>query len=327
MNPLLIQNLRDKLERRVNRLHSANFHDIPHKLLHFFRFFDRQPILKGIIDSLEALDESLPADPYQIVARKKSHRGMTEEETAGIGYRILRYTADKTLEPNYDPSRFVEGFQRQFSNEIKKYRSETSFIKEMFLLPFYDYVYEQLEAQAVLIELLKRYKHRSEWFCQKYLWDLSEGQSEKNLALDLYAYLYEQGVDLTIEPSSITEEIDLIAAQNAEDPLLVDAKVFRENSTKSDIPKWFNQIYTYTKKYNEPFGCLVIYNVTKGKDLFFDLPGRTPQVKYGSKTVFFIVVEICPDKPPASKRGINKEVRITSNDLTEVVDEHQTGTP
>lgn len=79
-----------------------------------------------------------------------------------------------------------------------------------------------------MLMLLLRYKHRSEWFRRDHLWELSqiEQKGEKELALDLYAYLFDQGLDFHIEPSSITGAIDLIAAQDTEDPLLLDTKIF-----------------------------------------------------------------------------------------------------
>src|SRR6266581_393430 len=68
---------------------------------------------------------------------------------------------------------------------------------------------------------IRSIKHRSEWFYREQLWQLaSESQKgEKLLALDLYAYLYDQGINFSIEPSSLSGAIDLIAAQHTDDPL------------------------------------------------------------------------------------------------------------
>jgi hypothetical protein len=112
-----------------------------------------------------------------------------------------------------------------------------------------------------------RYKHRCEWFYKEELLKVTEDsrRAEKQLALNLYSYLHDQGLNFHIEPSSISGEIDLIASQGSSDPLLADAKVFHD---KTYLRKAFNQIYTYTQQYNEPCGYLIIFRVTD-RDLNF----------------------------------------------------------
>lgn len=116
--------------------------------------------------------------------------------------------------------------------------------------------------------LLLRYKHRTEWFHREYLWELAHSgrSAERNLALELYAYLYDQGIDFNIETESIRGRIDLIAAQYSSDPLLLDVKVFDgESRDKHYICKAFRQIYTYTQHFNEPFGYLVIFDIAENE--------------------------------------------------------------
>jgi len=198
-------------------------------------------------------------------------------------------------------------------------------ILKEYLEPFCDYVDEQLDDQRVMLALLMRYKHRSEWFHRNHLWDLSQTPryAEKLLALDLYSLLYDQGIDFTIEPSSITGEIDLIAAQNTKDPLLLDAKIFDGDSRgKYYIQKGFNQIYTYTQQYNEPFGYLVIYKTVE-KDLRFSLKlsSNIPLVVHNHKTIFLITIDIYQHSKPVSQRPPLKAIDIAEEELIDILEE------
>jgi len=178
-----------------------------------------------------------------------------------------------------------------------------------------------------MLALLMRYKHRSEWFQREKLWEYSkiERRAEKALALDLYSYLYDQGIDFVIEPSSITGEIDLIASQDTDDPVLLDAKVFDgEGRGKSYIRKSFNQIYTYTQQYNEPFGYLVIYKTCE-RDLRFSLKqsGNIPSLVHNHKTIFLITIDIYPHPKPVSQRPPIQATEIAEKELIEITKEEK----
>ncbi|MFM2060918.1 MAG: hypothetical protein RLZZ507_588 [Cyanobacteriota bacterium] len=180
-----------------------------------------------------------------------------------------------------------------------------------------------------ILSLLLRYKHRSEWFYQDKLYDLATDKentrkAEKLLALDLYSYLHDQGLDFSIEPSSHRGKIDLIAAQGSDDPLLADTKIFDAKSRGKDyIRKGFRQIYTYTNDYNEPFGYLIIYKITD-KDLKFSLatPSRNiPVIIYNHKTIFLITIDIYPHSEPVSHRKPLKAISITEQELIQTAEE------
>ena len=78
-------------------------------------------------------------------------------------------------------------------------------VRDVFLEPFYEYVDEHLDDQQAILYFLHRYKHRCEWFHAEQLrqavrHDTHKG--EKTLALDLYEFLHDQGIDFHIEPHS-----------------------------------------------------------------------------------------------------------------------------
>lgn len=319
MDPIFIQNIRYKLQKRISRLNSVDTIDsFVFTLAQFWKFFDQQKTFVGIIETLLSLFPKVEKDVDSLFQKSGSLYGDTEEEAAAIGYSFLH--------------RLVVNNNRRFIQDISlKYirsgdpHEALECIREIFLEPFYEYVDEQLDDQRAMLALLMRYKHRSEWFHRKLLWDLSQTprKGENGLALNLYSYLYDQGIDFTIEPSSITGEIDLIAAQDTQEPLLLDVKIFDgKDRGKTYIRKAFKQIYTYTQQYNEPFGYLLIYKTTE-KDLRFSLKfsRNIPLVIHNHKTIFLITVDIFPHEKPVSQRPPVKAIEITEEELIEIIEE------
>ena len=125
----------------------------------------------------------------------------------------------------------------------------------------------------------------------------------------------------SIEPSSLTGKVDLIAAQGNEDPLLVDVKVFDDSARNKDyILKGFNQVYSYTQKFNKPSGALVIFNVSnKLLHCVVDETGDIPLVQINGKTIFLMTIELPPiDKAP-SRKGRIKAITISKDDFIKCV--------
>ena len=63
--------------------------------------------------------------------------------------------------------------------------------------------------RRTVLGLLLKYKHHVEWFRRDDLrakLEANTQKGEKILACDLYAYLHDQGLDFSIEPSSISGE-------------------------------------------------------------------------------------------------------------------------
>ncbi len=319
MDPEFLQNLRYKLQRRVRRINSVEPQMFIPALRQFWRFFDSSAVYSGIVELLIAGFPELPDDAKRIIAGQ-GRVGETEEEAAAIGYAVLRHVSE------FNGMGGVYAIARSFGPASKSYEAVET-LREVFVEPFYEYVDEQLDDQRAMLALLLRYKHRSEWFHRDALAAMVETEpqrGEKQLAIDLYSYLYDQGIDFTIEPSSITGEVDLIAAQGSQDPLLADAKIFDgDKRGKAYIRKAFNAIYTYTQQYNEPFGYLVIFKTTD-RDLHFalsDVSGKTPVVVYNHKTVFMVTIDIFPHPKPVSQRDPLKAIEITEEDLIETIED------
>lgn len=317
MDPLYVQNLRYKLQKRVSRLNSVETHDsFMFTLSQFWRFFDQQPTYVGIMELLLPQFPNIDEDVNKIFNQQGVY-GESEEAAAALGYQVLRRIGDERQK--FNTIGFAYGRISKHSND------SLEAVREVFLMPFYEYVDEQLDDQRAMLALLMRYKHRSEWFYRQKLWDLAhlERVAEKSLALDLYAYLYDQGIDFNMEAESIKGKIDLIAAQNTPDPLLLDAKIFdRSSRGKHYIRKAFRQIYTYTQHFNEPFGFLVIYKTTEyDLRLSLRIPQNIPVVVHNHKTIFLITVDLFPYEQPVSQRSPLQAIEITEEEFIEILEE------
>ena len=319
MNTLLVESLCQKLRKRVSRFGCADEPDtFRGKLAQFWQFFDRQDMFLGIMEDLLARFPCIDDVVKCIYEGKFNKWPETEEETAAIGYCVLRRLVDQPDQDIQKLSPAVGALLHRPPVTPGILDLSTQGVLELFFHPFCDYVDEQLDDQRIMLALLRRYKHRSEWFNREELRNLAAKTrvAEKCLALDLYRYLYDQGIDFHLEPSSMSGKIDLIAAQNTDDPLLLDAKVLDDKRGKSYIRKAFNQIYDYTQKYNEPFGYLAIYQTTS-RELVFSLKllDRTPVVIYNHKTIFLLTIDVSPWDQPPSERPLPERVEITENDL------------
>lgn len=317
MNGDYIQNHRYKLQKRVRRLNSAKSELFDFNLKQFWGYIESNPFFVDILDELGNRYPDMEAEADKIMEGQRIISGDEVEQTA-ISYFLIKKIVKA------DPKRKAVNIGFKYGKE-RKSEVSLNYFRDIFLEPLYEYLDEQLDDQRAILAFLRRYKHKCEWFQRDNLyrlWEMDSRRGEKNLALHLYEYLHDQGLDFTIEPSSISGEADLVASQNSDDPLIADTKIFNPDKSKgkSYIAKGFNQVYLYTIDYNESFGYLIIYK-TSEKDLRFALTNQnqsTPFVTHNNKTIFIITIDIFPHKTTASQRGQLKPVEITENDLISI---------
>src|SRR5689334_16088981 len=90
MNTLHIQDLHDKLQKHASRFNYADEADTFHfKLIHFWHFFEHQPVFMGIVEELLVQFPNIEGNVDQIF-KGKFESTKTEEEAAAIGYSVLR---------------------------------------------------------------------------------------------------------------------------------------------------------------------------------------------------------------------------------------------
>jgi hypothetical protein len=340
MDSQIIQDLRSKLEKRIKRLNSVEMDFFLPILKQFWAFFDDHPIYRSLGDVLSASYPEAKAIAKSVLNGENQFSEI-EGENAAMSYHVLRLILEKCEENNlFNFHTFQEcvwdiacaytgGNSGRIPNNVPEAFEK---FRDIFIYTFYTYLDEQLDQRSAILGLLLRYKHRCEWFYREDLNQIAQGDSrkaEKLLSMNLYSYLHDQGLNFHIEPSSITGEIDLIAAQGSNDPLLADAKVFdADGRDKRYIRKGFNQIYTYTQQYNEPCGYLIIFRITD-RDLHFSLPQQfhgIPAITYNHKTIFLITIDICHHEKSVSQRKPLEAITITQEDLISEVEESEDGT-
>lgn len=324
MNSEYIQNLRYKLQKRVRRLNSINANVFHVTLKQFMGFLNSYPIFIGILDELEKKCPSVEAEADKVIKTPQAIVFDNELETSAFSYFIIKKCAEKVEDHIERTIGFSYCHSPHGSEAIESFR-------ELFLEPLYEYIDEQLDDQRALLALIRRFKHKCEWFERNHLfniWKNDTRMGEKHLAMLLYEYLYDQGIDFMIEPWSISGEADLVSAQHSDDPLIAEVKIFEQSSGRGNdyIAKGFHQIYQYTLDYNEPFGYLIIFKTCE-EDLRFVLTRQTqstPFLVYNNKTIFFVTIDIFPYEKSASQRGALKTIEITEDDLLKTINTKKT---
>ncbi len=324
MDSNYLQNFRYKLQKRVRRLNSTEFQIFHFALKQFWGFLNEYEIFKGIMNSIESRYAQINNEVDKIFSEKQGIAFDTERENVAACYFVLKrcVKADNQMQEVH--------IGHLYSTESKHNDALEAF-KDIFLEPFYDFLDENLDDQGAILALLHKYKHICEWFRRENLykvWESETSRGEKILTLNLYEYLYEQGIDFYIEPSSVSGEVDLISSQIGDNRLIADAKIFNPESSKGKpyILKGFNQIYTYTVDYNEPFGFLIIFKTCE-QDLSLsvgDSAHTFPFIAHSGKTIFFVIIDIYSYESSASKRGQLKTVEISASDLVEKLESDET---
>lgn len=320
MDKEYIQNLRYKLQKRVRRVNSSEHQIFHYVLKQFWGFLQSQPLLLGIMDELQAQSHIVQEDVNKIF-NNDAIVFSTELENVIACFLVLKHCSES------ENSHVESNIARRYCHS-SKYNEILETFKDVFVEPFYDYLDEHLDDNSLILSLLVKYKYKCEWFQREKLlslWDSDTKRGEKNLAMHLYEYLYDQGINFSIEPASASGEADAVSSQRGEEPLIADVKIFNPEKGKSKdyIAKGFRQTYNYTLDYNEPIGYLVIFK-TSDEELKFSLPNsaqNTPFIKHNNKTIFFLVIDIHSYEKTASKRGKLKFIEFTEDDLGDFASE------
>lgn len=323
MNNEYIQSLRYKLQRRVRSLNSAESAIFYYKLQQFWTFLQSYLVFKSCLDMLEIEYDYINPKIEEFLKHEYRTEAMqsldfkNELEHVAFSYFYIKHILFK-MKGSAD--NIVHSIM--FTLEKENPDEGCNCFVEFFVEPLYDYLDEQMDDNKAILAFLQKYKRKCEWFHRQRLYELWENETQKGeniLAQDLYEYLFDQGIEFVIEPSSVSGEVDFIASQTSEQKLIADAKIFNPDKSKgkSYIASGFNQIYQYALDYNEPLGYLIIFN-TSDKRLSFSLTNQNQETQFvihNNKIIFLLCIDIYPDFPSASKRGNLETIEITEKDL------------
>lgn len=316
MDSNFVQHLRYKLQKRVRKLSSTEFQTFHHAVKRFWGFLNEHSAILGILQDLKHRCPEAEADAEKIF-KEQPLVGQTEVEEAAIALFVI----EKCAASDSEHTEINIGFQ--YAHE-SKHNENLEHFNSLFVEPLYEYIDEQLDDQRALLALLRKYKHKCEWFQRerllaRYIEGAESRKGEEVLARHLYEYLHDQGIEFSIETSSISGEADLISAQQTDDPLIADVKIFDPGKSKGTayICKGFHQVYQYTLDYNEPFGYLIIFNTGTDKLSISSQSQEqsVPFIVHDNKTIFFLVIDIALHEKSASQRGKLKTYSITTEEL------------
>jgi hypothetical protein len=291
MHSEYLQSLRYKLQKRVRRLKSGNWQQYIVALRQFWNFFDSETTLVAVAEELQARFPRAPTMATGIVqgiAQGRFEFSDNEGEWAAVAYRILRQFAEDA-----NPAAARNFVPIQSGNKFDDYLQA---FNAFYLDSFYEYLDERLDDPRFVLSRLVKFKHLCEWFWRGHLfalWSDNQKRGEKLLANKLYEFLFTEGIEIHIEPSSISGEADMVGSQEGPERLIADAKIFNPDKNKGAnyIVQGFRQVYQYAADYNEPIGYLVIFN-TDNRQLRFSVSGGAeplPHVVVNHKTIFFLV--------------------------------------
>jgi hypothetical protein len=241
-----------------------------------------------------------------------------ERDAVHFNFRICEYCAAQPLGRDHGPEVIVG----QSISKSGKFLEMLESFRDAYLEPFYEYLDEALDGQAVVLSLLLKYKRHVEWFDREEVRALISKGGERTVAKHMYAYLFNQGLEFHVEPQSISGEADLVAPE-----LVLDAKLFDGSSThgKRYVISGVNQLLTYTRDFLQQEGYLVVYR-TCPEDLQFSFARSdmlVPSMVIDGRVIYFLVVDVCEYGASASKRGPLKAHLIDEDEVRTIIKEQQ----
>lgn len=335
MDPRLVQRTRYLLQARVRRVKSCPTPLFRSTCLHLLDWLQRHPILGAVVSELRVisaqfdagiavalgyLHEEANANDLQVM------RGASVAEHAALCWRVLDTIARADIRD--DPSEEI--YLRIFSTILHGSWTGTEEdwvdrLRDIAVESLYDFVDESIDSRNAIMGLLIKYKQRSEWFHRERLRAMArEGverrrPGEESLAVDLQEYIFDQGVDFSIEPTSASGEADLVLRDVDRSYIVLDAKYIRAGASPSEfkdkIARGLHQVARYCHDFHEPTGYLVVFiEDTKMPRLPVESSDGFEYISVKGKHVYYIPVVIA-DAPSASRAGKAEEIDITEGDI------------
>ena len=317
MENRVLENIKNQLQRRVDSLRDVHNMSFLRDIAGLVDYIENTEILKAITDEL--VNNNPQCYDYADKALKSSAHdewlNLRGDEKSAFTCLLIK----KIDETNIYHLRDLI----QLKPIASRFKSLNIFIIDNFIIPLINYIYDKLETFDLHLYLFQRFKKKCEWFRKKELYDLyneDTSKGEKQLALRICEYFFDQGVDVAIEPKSPRDMCDIVNF-DPKKPLNAEVKIF--SGKRDNIIKGFSQIYEYTKQHNVFTGYLIVFNVDE-KDLVFSLTdndGERQYLSHNGKTIYPVVININPDMPSPSKRGrIDSKYLITKDQIINYIE-------
>lgn len=336
MDEQLIQRSRYVLKTRIRRAKTCPVNLFPSACNHFLNWANNHPVFSGSLMNLRNMNSNIYDELKSYVAKNKNrdefdsikYAAATTNVHSAICLFIIEIISAMTEEDISSSSIFLDLSYYLKQDFIHKTDEQVELLRDVVIDGIYEYLDEQIDSRNALYGIILKYKQRSEWFQRKRLREICtnglEGKTgERALAIDLQEYVFNQGVEFYIEPSSASGEVDLIIKASEGKSIIIDAKYIKPESSRSEIiskiRSGFHQVMKYCADYNENEGYLITFcNIDKKIDLELDDTDSIKFLRLGSKIIYHLFVDIS-DSPTASKAGKAEEVIVSANELKEIV--------
>lgn len=332
----LIQRSRYVLKTRIRRAKTCPRNLFPSACSHFLNWVNNHPIFSGALITLRTNKPGFKDDLNNFLRNEKKsdadyeafkYSATSTMEHSAICLFIIEFVANMTEEEILYSGFYSELTYYLLSNFQRESDDHLESLRNVALDGLYEYLDEQIDSRNALYGIILKYKQRSEWFRRERLRSIVtkgiEGKSgERALVVDLQEYIFNQGVEFYIEPSSSSGEADLIIKASGGKSIIIDAKYIKSESTRSEIVRkissGFHQVMRYCDDYNEHEGYLVTFvSIDKRIDLELEEIDGIKLFRLGSKVIYHLFVDIS-DSPSASKAGKAEEILIKREELVNI---------
>lgn len=251
-------------------------------------------------------------------------KASTYDEHAAIGLKILELVSGREIERQKDHfAAMAYGLTGEQAVETPSIAAVLANALGSALYPHLDNV---IDEQFAVLSILRKYKQRSEWYRRAQLRAMADGgfagrsTGELSLMMDLYEFVFDQGVDFYVESKSASGRADLVSAEAAGGRRLVlDGKYIRprhgEAAVRKIVAQGLRQVSEYCRDQSQSIGYLLVY---VNQDLNVQLgakPSPFPEIEVGSVTISCIWVNIFGYALPASKRPPPRVQNISRPEL------------
>lgn len=257
-----------------------------------------------------------------------SYHAQSIEEHAAFSLGVIERVASAAK--HADDLSIIRTMAYIASGQNAKLDDQVELIRDIAVDGLYEFLDERVDARNAMLGLLLKYKQRCEWFHHERLRALAtEGverrrPGEESLAVDLQEYVFDQGVEFSIEPSSVSGEADLILRDTDGSHIVLDAKYIPRGATASDyrkkVGRGFHQVARYCADYNEQVGYLVVFiDDVRVPRIASDTSDGFSYVTLHGRQIYFVTISIA-HRPTASVAGKAEEVVIDPADIIVVPD-------
>lgn len=315
MNDKYLQTVRSKLQENYQLLERATWDAFQSELRLFFQSLEDTHIIKSILDELRTV--SVDVGSWQaLVNKERSFRlpdGYDYKQRAALCLAILEKIKN-------DNNQYAVSQMFSLISSSSRVADHVSSFTTNILRPFYSYIDSRIDTGNLPLYLIRRFKHRTEWFQAELLIDeygKDTRHGEEKLDRHLRKFLFDQGIDYPFStPLSSSGRADICANLDKDDYFIIEVKIFDAKTyEKGYVRKGFVQAVKYTEDYNKDMGFLVIFNVSD-KRIEFDFK-EEGWVRANNKTIFFVVINLKNPPLPASKQKKLESYVISEDYLKE----------